>query len=172
MEKNNSKSRVRYRMIKPEEKKFCLQLLDFFDFNCVSKICNVPLKSLKRWSIVGHERRKGGGRKTKDPTMEKNVVEWIRKKQNNGELVDTKMIKKIALKLSKDKSFLASKGWLEKLKKKYNLKISKISKRNKNNNNSKSDFDENDFNIDNFHNNNKMDLDSKSSYVGSLISLE
>lgn len=131
LEKNNLKTRVRYRMISAEEKKFCIQLLDYFDFNSVSKMCNVPLKSLKRWSIVGHERRKGGGRKTKDPIMEKRVVDWIKKQQNKGKFVNTKMIKKIALKLSQDKSFLASKGWLEKLKKKYNLKISKISKCNK-----------------------------------------
>lgn len=131
-EQNNLKNcRVRYRMISSKEKKFCIYLLNYFDINSVSKMCNVPLKSLKRWTIVGYERKKGGGRKTKDPAMENNVIAWIRKQQNKGNYVTTKMIKNIALKFSKDKSFLASKGWLEKLKKKYDLKISKFSKCNK-----------------------------------------
>ena len=33
----------------------------------------VPLKSLKRWMKVGWQRKKGGGRKTKDPEMEKRL---------------------------------------------------------------------------------------------------
>jgi hypothetical protein len=37
---------------------------------------DVPLKSLKRWLKVGYERKKGGGRKTKDPQMEIELYRW------------------------------------------------------------------------------------------------
>lgn len=37
---------------------------------------DVPLKSLKRWLKVGCERKKGGGRKSKDPGMEIELHKW------------------------------------------------------------------------------------------------
>jgi hypothetical protein len=49
-----------------------------------SGIFNAPIKSLKRWLKVGHERKKGGGRKTKDPHMEKHLYKWyLNSKRNN-----------------------------------------------------------------------------------------
>lgn len=41
-----------------------------------AQICNIPLKNLKRWLNNGYYRRKGG-RKTQDPKMEKDLIEWI-----------------------------------------------------------------------------------------------
>jgi hypothetical protein len=66
--------------------------------------------------------------------MEKKLYEWyidyhIRK--NNP--VTSRMIKNKALELTKLPDFIASKGWLEKVKKKYNLQICRsISTKNKN----------------------------------------
>jgi hypothetical protein len=39
---------------------------------------------------VGCERKKGGGRKTKDPEMEKKVFAWYELEKNGGRLVTAK----------------------------------------------------------------------------------
>jgi hypothetical protein len=44
--------------------------------------------------------------------------------------ITSKMIKYKALSLSKHPDFCASKGWLEKIKKKYNMKVQRGSKKN------------------------------------------
>ena len=89
----------------------------------VAKMCNVPTKSLRRWSIVGCSRKKGCGRKIKDPVMEKKLIAWYLNCVNKENLYPTgKMIRAKALELTEIKGFLASKGWLEKFKKKYNVK--------------------------------------------------
>ena len=123
--------RFKYKMFKADDKKFCLELLKSYNINIVAKLCNVPLKSLKRWISVGPDRKKGGGRKVKDPDMEMKIVNWIKYEQNNGNIVNSKQIKDKALKYSTNNTFLASKGWLEKLKKKYRLNISKKIKKDK-----------------------------------------
>lgn len=117
--------RMKYKMFSAEEKNFCLNLLQFFDHQAVANMCNVPLKSLKRWSVVGAERKKGGGRKVKDPDMEFRIVNWIKQQQKQGIYINAKSIKEQALKYATNETFLASKGWLEKLKKKYHIHLPK-----------------------------------------------
>ena len=73
----------------------------------------------------------GGGRKIRDPEMEKKLYEWYIEYHINKNLpVTSRMIKSKALELTKLKDFNASKGWLEKIKKKYNLQISRPSSHN------------------------------------------
>ena len=43
----------------------------------VYKNLGILMKSLKRWLLLGHDRKKGGGRKLKDP-MEKKFYDWYR----------------------------------------------------------------------------------------------
>ena len=82
-----------------------------------ASVCfGVPLKSLKRWIKVGCERKKGGGRKTKDPEMEKRLYHWYLKKSEGGVPVTAKMVKDKAIKLTTCPDFIASKGWLDKFK--------------------------------------------------------
>jgi hypothetical protein len=87
------------------------------------KMCKVPRKSLRRWSHVGCNRKKGCGRKTRNPEMENKLVEWYREEINGGANVSAKMIRDKAVEISGDKDFLASKGWLEKFKKKFGIRI-------------------------------------------------
>lgn len=121
----NSGKRNHYYMFSSEAKKFCLDLLnkEKISLEVVAKMCNVPTKSLRRWSIVGCSRKKGCGRKIKDPIMEKKLLAWYLNCVNKENLYPTgKMIRAKALELTEIKGFLASKGWLEKFKKKYNVK--------------------------------------------------
>jgi hypothetical protein len=68
----------------------------------------------------------GGGRKIKDPYMEKKLYEWYRIYHiQEGNPVTAKMVKSKALEYKKCKDFCASKGWLEKFRKKFKLEIMK-----------------------------------------------
>lgn len=58
--------------------------------------------------------------------MEKRLYEWYYDHRLVKQLpVTSRMIKNKALELTSLKDFNASKGWLEKIKKKYNLQISR-----------------------------------------------
>lgn len=101
----------------------------------------VPLKSLKRWIKVGPERKKGmyshyfmknfdkknlgGGRKIRDPEMEQELFNWYLNLKNKDVPITPKMVKQKALSVTKYKDFIASKGWLEKFKRKYKLELSR-----------------------------------------------
>jgi hypothetical protein len=126
--KNFRKKGSKYKMFSLEDKKFCLDLLKIFNYNAVAKLCNIPVKSLKRWALMGPERKKGGGRKTRDPEMEAKLIKWIKEQLVKGEYLDTKMIKKKALKFTKNESFLASKGWFNKFQKKYKFELPYVKK--------------------------------------------
>lgn len=68
----------------------------------------------------------GGGRKIKDPEMEKKLSEWIHNYNVVGENpITAKMVKKKALEFRTCNDFIASKGWLEKFKKKFKINIQK-----------------------------------------------
>lgn len=85
------------------------------------------MKNLKRWISKGYKRKKGG-RKTKDPQMEEQLIKWIKDYEDlNMKFPSQKLIKKIALQLSNFKdSFKASKGWYEKFIIRYKAKQKKI----------------------------------------------
>ena len=123
---DDDKYRKHYFMFTSEAKEFCLNLIKIknLPFDVVMKMCKVPRKSLRRWLFVGSQRKKGCGRKTKNPEMEEKLVEWYNEiVKKNGVYITAKMIRDKAVKISKDKDFLASKGWLEKFKKKFNIQI-------------------------------------------------
>jgi hypothetical protein len=76
---------------------------------------------------VGWQRKKGGGRKTKDPEMEMKLFDWYVYKKKHSQQVTAKMIKDKALELRSSPDFIASKGWLDKFKIRYRLEIAKES---------------------------------------------
>jgi hypothetical protein len=108
----------KYKMFSKDFKKNCLEKLKHKSLKEVSEECGVPLKSLKRWTIVGYERKKGGGRRIKDPEMEKKLLDWCLSQKNAGKL-KLNTIRSKALEYSTFEDFKASKGWFEKFKKKY-----------------------------------------------------
>lgn len=56
--------------------------------------------------------------------MEMKLLSWFDSFHNkNGNKVTTKLFKKMALYYSKDGSFRASKGWLQKFRKRHNIQL-------------------------------------------------
>ena len=121
---DDDKYRKHYFMFSSEAKQFCLDLINKkkYPLDITMKMCKVPRKSLRRWCHVGCLRKKGCGRKTKNPKMEAELVMWYNNIKKNIN-VTAKMIRDKAVEISKDKDFLASKGWLEKFKKKNGIQI-------------------------------------------------
>jgi hypothetical protein len=121
------KKRNKYRMLPADVKRKAVYMAMNSSPKKAAEHYSVPLKSLKRWMKVGCERKKGGGRKTKDPLMEKNLYSWYIEMKSRGEDVTARMIKEKAIELTNWNDFIASKGWLDKFKVRYNLEISKES---------------------------------------------
>lgn len=111
-----------YLIFDEKKKKFICDMVQEFGAKVVATSLNLSIKSLKRWLKSGIERKKGGGRKILDPEMENKVVQWFYKQKSLGRKVTAKNIKVQARRYSTCKNFLASKGWFEKFRKKYNIK--------------------------------------------------
>lgn len=124
---NRSRKRNKYKMLPTEIKFKAVSMALKKGAKAAAEYYCVPLKSLKRWMKVGCVRKKGGGRKTKDPLMEKHLYQWYIQKKTKGDIVTAKMIKDKAIQLTNCKDFIASKGWLDKFKVRFGLEISKES---------------------------------------------
>jgi hypothetical protein len=122
---DDDKYRKHYFMFSSDAKQFCLDLINEkkYPLDITMKMCKVPRKSLRRWSHVGCLRKKGCGRKTKNPQMEEKLLIWYNDIMKKNVNITAKMIRDKAVEISDDKDFLASKGWLEKFKKKNGIQI-------------------------------------------------
>lgn len=119
------KMRSKYRMLDAETKRKAIEMARTQSLKLASATYNAPVKSLKRWIKVGHLRKKGGGRKTKDPSMEKDLYQWYLDMKDKGVQLTARAVKNKAIELTKCGDFIASKGWLDKFKVRYNLDIVK-----------------------------------------------
>jgi len=118
------RKKKKYNMLSPEAKMKYVEMAKETDAREVSKSFGIPLKSLKRWLLLGTDRKKGGGRKLKDPEMEWKLYDWYKEYHDrNQKIVTAKLIKQKALEFTHCKDFIASKGWLEKFRKQYNIDI-------------------------------------------------
>jgi hypothetical protein len=124
---SSARKRSKYKMLNPDIKRQAVNLAREKTPRLSAETYNVPLKSLKRWMKVGWQRKKGGGRKTKDPDMEKKLYDWYSSMKCHKQQVTAKMIKDKALELRSSPDFIASKGWLDKFKIRYRLEICKES---------------------------------------------
>jgi hypothetical protein len=90
----------------------------------VQRLLGIPAKNLKRWTIVGTDRKRGGGRKQLDVEMEGKLYHWILEQMRvNQSKVTRTQIRTKALELTNHKGiFKASKGWTDKFIRKHNLK--------------------------------------------------
>ena len=119
-----------YSILSKEKKNAICSLAKFFGLHKIAYCLNISKKSLTRWLKKGTERKKGGGRKILDPLMEEKVLQWYQ--SNKSKIaISAKIIKQKAKEFSSCRKFLASKGWFEKFRKKYNIKVEKCSKHKK-----------------------------------------
>ena len=123
LKKKIIRSRHHYIIYSTEAKKFCIDLIKISKWNSeiISLICEVPSKNIKRWIKLGVIRKKGGGRKTKFPNLEKDLVYWFYDSIDKNFYPIANDIRNKALEICNDKDFLASKGWLDKFIKKYGI---------------------------------------------------
>ena len=123
LKKKIIRSRHHYIIYSTEAKKFCIDLIKMSKWNSeiISLICEVPSKNIKRWIKLGVIRKKGGGRKTKFPNLEKDLVYWFYDSIDKNFYPIASDIRNKALEICNDKDFLASKGWLDKFIKKYGI---------------------------------------------------
>ena len=121
---NNIKSRgLRYNILTEEKKKQLL--LDAMNMRTieVAKKYGISTRNVNRWKKKGIQRKKGSGRKFKDPRLEKKILEWY--KMQDKETLTSRQFKEKAIELSENKTFRASSGWLTNMKRKYNLNFKK-----------------------------------------------
>ena len=65
----------------------------------------------------------GGGRKVREPEMDKKLLKWFYSFHViQGNKITPKDFKKKALEFSNDSTFKASEGWLQKFRKRYNIR--------------------------------------------------
>ncbi|CAD8063651.1 unnamed protein product [Paramecium sonneborni] len=119
--------REHYNVLSKKEKDEALLMLGpnplFNDFKTVSQAFGTTIKNLKRWLRCGTERKKGCGRKKLNPYAEKQLIDWvIEKVQQTGKKISRQELRGKALELFKNQHFCASKGFLDKFVKSYQLK--------------------------------------------------
>ena len=91
-----------------------------------SVLLNIHRKNINRWMNKGFFHKKGGGRKTSNPEMEKQIVEKsIEYIQKNHRFPPRQYVRSIA-RLYLSDHFKASKGWCDKFMKRNKAKFSKL----------------------------------------------
>ena len=93
----------------------CMKTID------VARKYGISTRNINRWKKIGIKRKKGSGRKFKDPLLEKKLLIWYNTQDKNN--ITSRQFKSKALELSNNNSFRASSGWLTTIKKKYRIKF-------------------------------------------------
>lgn len=117
--KKYSKRSKKYNILTEEMKKKLLLDSKYMRTIEVAKKYGISTRNINRWKKIGIKRKRGSGRKYKDPNLEKKIIIWynIQDKKN----VTAKEFRNKALELTNNTSFRASSGWLTSIKKKYHL---------------------------------------------------
>jgi hypothetical protein len=122
--KFNIKARgIRYNILPEEMKKQLLSDAKNMRTAEVAKKYGISTRNVNRWKKKGIQRKKGSGRKFKDPRLERKILEWY--KMQDKETLTSRQFKEKAIELSDNKTFRASSGWLTNMKRKYNLHFKK-----------------------------------------------
>jgi len=128
---NSTSKRGPYRMFTFEQRSEVIEMANTLGISAASKSFAISKKRIMRWLRNGPERKKGAGRKTLDPAMENNLVEWIKDSiKNKGHFPTRQQIKAKAKNLCTVESFRASKGWCDKFFKRNTEILSRLRKGN------------------------------------------
>ena len=79
-----------------------------------SKTLSIPKKNIARWMKRKQKCEQVRGRKPGDPMMEQNLTSWVKDNIAKEIYVTQNEIRAKAREFAGDKTFKASKGWLEK----------------------------------------------------------
>ena len=93
----------------------------------ITKIFNIPIRSLYRWIKSGFIRKKGSGRKISSVSFETKLLSWYNKQRQNN--INNKVTttefknksKEIYMEESRINQFKASYGWMRKFIKRNNI---------------------------------------------------
>ena len=118
-----SKRAKKYNILPEELKKELLFDAKYMKTIDVAKKYGISTRNINRWKKKGIKRKRGSGRKYKDPELEKKIIIWYNFQDKKN--VTAKNFRDKALELSNNESFRASSGWLTILKKKYKIKFKK-----------------------------------------------
>lgn len=116
-----SKRPKRYNILDEEIKKKLLQDALTMKTIEVAKKYGISTRNINRWKKIGIKRKKGSGRKLRDPNLEKKLLIWFNTQDKMK--ITSKLFKEKALELSNNINFRASSGWLTNMKKKYHIKF-------------------------------------------------
>lgn len=116
-----SKRPKRYNILNEEIKKKLLQDAQTMKTIEVAKKYGISTRNINRWKKIGIKRKKGSGRKLRDPALEKKLLIWFNTQDKMK--ITSKLFKEKALELSNNINFRASSGWLTNMKKKYHIKF-------------------------------------------------
>ena len=107
--------RGKYKIINIIKKQNAIDLTKYISIKETSQFLKISEKNIKRWLKNGIERKKGAGRKIRDPKMEKDLKDWMKNEFFRvGRFPDFYSVKKEARVFSNFKEFKASKGWCDK----------------------------------------------------------
>ena len=118
-----TKRAKKYNILTEELKKKLLFDAKYMKTIDVAKKYGISTRNINRWKKKGIKRKRGSGRKYKDPELEKKIIIWYNFQDKKN--VSAKIFRDKALELSSYKSFRASSGWLTIMKKKYKIKFKK-----------------------------------------------
>ena len=97
--------------------KFKERVISYARINDIDKMARklkISKKNIERWLKNGIQRKKGAGRKTMNPEMEKEIIKWVIERIKEKKVMPRR--KDILLKAMyyKNEKFKASKGWCDK----------------------------------------------------------
>ena len=118
---NHTRRSKKYNILSEETKRKLLADAKNMKTIDVARKYGISTRNINRWKKIGIKRKKGSGRKFKDPGLEKKILIWYNTQDKKN--ITSKEFKNKALELSNNKSFRASSGWLTTMKKKYRIKF-------------------------------------------------
>ena len=118
-----TKRAKKYKILTEEIKKKLLVDAKHMRTIDVAKKYGISTRNINRWKKLGIKRKRGSGRKFKDPDLENKILIWYNFQDKKN--ITAKTFKKKALELSNNSSFRASSGWLTLMKRKYHIKFKK-----------------------------------------------
>ena len=118
-----NKNKGKYKILSLEIKKQIYKDIEHLSSKEIAEKYNISIRNISRWKKEGIERKKGSGRKYKDPELEHKILNWYF--QNDSSKITSKMFRDKAKELCSNSTFKASTGWLVRVQKKYNLTFAK-----------------------------------------------